>query len=687
MAYPALLLLLSLRLLLSLPAVGGGTSVSAAAVAPPAARCARTCGGVDIPYPFGVGEDCAMGRGYRIRCEAVNGTLRPFSGMFEVTRISVPDSKVWIRMNISWLCYDAEARQHVSEFLQNFTNSPFRFSSPDNRFFVIGCDTLAYIKSMPYITGCMPTCSGEQPKNGSCSGAGCCEVEVPKGLAILRTNLKNTAEPSRGSCSYLVLMEKATFNFSTTYLSSTVFWDEFQGRVPVVLDWAIRRHTCYGARKLGVYACASDHSECENATAGPGYRCKCSSGYQGNPYVKDGCEDINECHDNTTYPCAGKCHNTQGSYSCSCPPGREAINGACIANNKSTWVIPVVCASVGLVVLVTTIGCAYLIIEGRKLQHIRHRYFRRHGGLLLLEEIKSRQGTAFKIFSEAELQEATDKFSEERVLGRGGHGIVYKGLLKGNVEVAIKRCMSIDEQYKKEFGKEMLILSQINHKNIVKLLGCCIEVEVPMLVYEFVPNGTLFHFIHSSNGRHISLATRLQIAHESAEALAYLHTSASPPILHGDVKSSNILLTCDCTVKVSDFGASTLAPTDEAQFVTLVQGTCGYLDPEYMQTCQLTDKSDVYSFGVVLLELLTCKKPFNLEAPEDEKSLAIMFISMTNKDKLEEILDDQIKNDDNKEVLEETAKLAKQCLDICGVKRPSMKEVSERLDRLKQLMQ
>jgi serine/threonine protein kinase len=366
------------------------------------------------------------------------------------------------------------------------------------------------------------------------------------------------------------------------------------------------------------------------------------------------------------------------------------VNDRCMENQKSSsWVIPVVGASVGLVALVVTITCACLILQRRKLQHIKQIYFQQHGGMLLFEEIKSQQGSsiAFKIFSETELQEATDKFDEKRVLGQGGHGTVYKGLLKGNVEVAVKRCMSIDEQHKKEFGKEMLILSQINHRNIVKLLGCCLEVQVPMLVYEFIPNGTLFQLIHGNHGRQISLATRIQIAHQSAEALAYLHSWASPPILHGDVKSSNILIDCDYTAKVSDFGASILAPTDESQFVTLVQGTCGYLDPEYMQTCHLTDKSDVYSFGVVLLELLTRKKPFNLDAPDDEKSLALRFIYLTKEGRLEEILDDQLKNDESMEFLEEIAELAKQCLEISGINRPSMREVSERLDRLRKVMQ
>jgi serine/threonine protein kinase len=179
----------------------------------------------------------------------------------------------------------------------------------------------------------------------------------------------------------------------------------------------------------------------------------------------------------------------------------------------------------------------------------------------------------------------------------------------------------------------------------------------------------------------------MQIAHQSAEALAYLHSWASPPILHGDVKSANILINLDYTVKVSDFGASILAPTDESQFVTIVQGTCGYLDPEYMQTCQLTDKSDVYSFGVVLLELLTRKKPLKLGGPEDEKSLALKFISLAKEGKIEEIFDYEIKNEENMEVLEEVAELAKQCLEMSGANRPSMKDVSEKLGSLRKVMQ
>ena len=330
-----------------------------------------------------------------------------------------------------------------------------------------------------------------------------------------------------------------------------------------------------------------------------------------------------------------------------------------------------------------------MIRERRKLANIKEKYFRQHGGLLLLEQISSGQGTTFTIFTETELMEATDQFDEKNVLGRGGHGTVYKGTLKNGSAVAIKRCISMtDEQRKKEFGKEMLILSQVNHKNIVKLLGCCLEVEVPMLVYEFIPNGTLFHFIHGSNGSHnIPFSTRLRIAHESALALDYLHSCASPPILHGDVKSSNILLDNNYSAKVSDFGASIVAPTDESQFVTLVQGTCGYLDPEYMQTCQLTDKSDVYSFGVVLLELITGKKALNLEGPESERSLSMRFLCTLKEGRLMDVIDDSIKGEENNGLLEEVADLARQCLEMTGENRPAMRDVAERLDRLRKVMQ
>jgi serine/threonine protein kinase len=135
--------------------------------------------------------------------------------------------------------------------------------------------------------------------------------------------------------------------------------------------------------------------------------------------------------------------------------------------------------------------------------------------------MKSEKGLALNVFSEAELIHATDNFDNNRILGKGVYGTVYKGITKNNMSVAIKRCGVVDERQNKEFGQEMLILSQINHKNVVKLLGCCLEVEVPILVYEFVPNGTLFELIHGRNqALQISFSTLLRIAHKQLKDLA-----------------------------------------------------------------------------------------------------------------------------------------------------------------------
>jgi serine/threonine protein kinase len=218
---------------------------------------------------------------------------------------------------------------------------------------------------------------------------------------------------------------------------------------------------------------------------------------------------------------------------------------------------------------------------------------------------------------------------------------------------------------------------------VVKLLGCCLETQVPLLVYEFVTNGTLFEHIH--NASHTSMLPwppLLQIAVETG-ALSYLHSAASTPIIHRDIKSTNILLDDKYTAKVSDFGASRLIPLDQSQLTTLVQGTLGYLDPEYFHSSQLTEKSDVYSFGVLLAELLTGKKAFCFDRPEEERNLAMYFVSSMNENHLFEIIDQQVLNEGNAEQLKEIAMLMKRCLGLKGDERPTMKEVAMELEGLK----
>ncbi|KAJ3680198.1 hypothetical protein LUZ60_016476 [Juncus effusus] len=341
---------------------------------------------------------------------------------------------------------------------------------------------------------------------------------------------------------------------------------------------------------------------------------------------------------------------------------------------------------VGIVVLLLIVSFIHVANERRKLAKIREKYFQQYGGGMLLEEMKSKHGQYFTIFSEKELKEATNNFDKNNMIGHGGNGTVSKGTLQNNDGVAIKKCKTMDERQKKEFGKDMLILSQINHTNIVRIRGCCLEVEIPILVYELISNGTLSNLTHTKSASRISLKTHLRIAQETAEALAYLHSWASPPIVHCDVKTPNILLDENFMANVSDFGASVLALIEQNQFVTVVQGTQGYLDPEYVQSDQLTVKTDVYSFDVVLLELLTRRKAFYFEGPEEERSLSSRFLSLMKENRIEEILDDEIVNEKDLDLIKQVAKLAKDCLNLDGEKRPEMKEVAVELSRLRKTM-
>ncbi|PPD79818.1 hypothetical protein GOBAR_DD23266 [Gossypium barbadense] len=255
-----------------------------------------------------------------------------------------------------------------------------------------------------------------------------------------------------------------------------------------------------------------------------------------------------------------------------------------------------------------------------------------------------------KLFSSKKLEIATDQFNENRILGCGGQGMVYKGMLSDGRIVAVKKSKTISEGYLEQFINEIFILSQIDHRNIVKLLGCCLETEVPLLVYEFIPNGTLSHLIHDQNEEYPrSWDIRLRIAAEVASAISYLHSSASIPIYHRDIKSSNILLDEKFRAKVSDFGTSRSINIDQTHLTTQVLGTFGYLDPEYFYSSQFTEKSDVYSFGVVIVELLTGKKAVSTFGSQEKRGLVSYFMSSMEENHLLDIVDAEIGKDDQKD--------------------------------------
>ncbi|KAJ0763384.1 putative protein kinase RLK-Pelle-RLCK-IV family [Helianthus annuus] len=295
-------------------------------------------------------------------------------------------------------------------------------------------------------------------------------------------------------------------------------------------------------------------------------------------------------------------------------------------------------------------------------------FFKRNGGLLLQQQMSSGDDgnvEKTKLFTSKELENATDHFSDNQILGQGGQGTVYKGMLTDGNIVAVKMSKIKDESEIEQFINELVILSQINHRNVVKLHGCCLETEVPLLVYEFIPNGTL-------------------IATENGGALSYLHSSAGTPIYHRDIKSTNILLDEKFRAKVADFGTSRTHDVDQTHFTTKVQGTFGYLDPEYFQSSQFTEKSDVYSFGVVLVELLTGEKPIASFKVGETRSLATYFLSAMEENRLSEIIDPRVKIDGEEGgQVRRFGELAKRCLNLDGRKRPRMKQVGIELELIR----
>ncbi|CAH2037410.1 unnamed protein product [Thlaspi arvense] len=488
---------------------------SIAATAQDRSSCQSHCGVLPIPYPFGIGKDCHLNgnKWYEVICNSSSGNPVAFLSSInrEVVNISLPDPRGdtfgYIRIKNPITSLGCSNKEELSLAL-NMTGSPF-FLTARNTLVAVGCNNKAVMTDVrPQIGGCESTCdvgSGRIGQNTSCDGYRCCQAKIRSDrlqqFGIKIESLDGNATTTAG-CRVAFLTDEA-------YSPSNITEPELlygEGYATVDLGWftdmahnmSVDSRGCYS-----IFEGESDwsYSNYEACICKYGnylerrYRsCRCNSGYRGNPYLSIGCTDIDECEEAKAEGRnrCGKgenCVNIQGNHRC------ERIK------SKTLAIVLGICLGFG--VLVIGIGAWWLYKFIRKQREIKRKkkFFKRNGGMLLQPQLTSDEGSIEKtrVFSSKELEKATEKFSINRVLGQGGQGTVYKGMLVDGRIVAVKKSKAVDEDKLEEFINEVVILSQINHRNIVKLLGCCLETEVPVLVYEFIPNGNLFEHLHQDD--------------------------------------------------------------------------------------------------------------------------------------------------------------------------------------------
>ncbi|XBH60221.1 hypothetical protein VPH35_114848 [Triticum aestivum] len=629
--------------------------------------CLASCGDVDVPYPFGIGLDanCYL-PGFNLTCDTTVDPPRLLLGStdFRVVSISLANSTVRVIRKDALVSGNSIQGFPVSLVFggpvgKQSGDFPFFFSGEEpyslstrNELVVTGCNTQATLLghgNPDIISGCASFCfdrsvSSSTGLGGSgggkyCHGMGCCQTRISETMdgmprRLLFNMFINNLEDPIPLPEYVFVTEEGWFEQQGDLImqnrTSVVGLE-----VPILLEWEVlhngssanvsSRGDCSG--DVARHLCKSKFSHCKRRNRG--YSCHCNIGYNGNPYVSNGCKGIS--------------------------------------------IIIGVASGAGLILLVLI---AYFIsykFKHQRAQMLKRKFFEQNRGQLLQQLISQKADIAERmIITLEELEKATNNFDKARELG----------ILSDLHVVAIKKPKMVVQKEIDEFINEVAILSQINHRNVVKLYGCCLETEVPLLVYEFISNGTLYDHLHVEGPISLSWNVRLRIAIETAKSLAYLHSMALIPIIHRDVKSANILLNDNLEAKVADFGASRYIPLDKSGLTTMVQGTLGYLDPMYFYTGRLTDKSDVYSFGVMLIELMTRKRPFSYMASGD--GLVVHFATLFAEGNLLRILDLQVISEGGN-TIEEIAEIAVACVKLRGDERPTMRQVELRLEGVQPL--
>ncbi|CAM0150320.1 unnamed protein product [Urochloa decumbens] len=542
-----ILLLLSLQM----PAL-----VSSETPQPSPPGCPSMCGNVTIPYPFGLSEACSWNESFTLVCNHSFSPPRPYLGDIEVIDIAVETGEMRVYTAVSRRCFNSSkvvSDSHSWTF--DLTGSPYLVKPGRNEFTGIGCYNLALLhgkEDNSYFSGCLTTCTSldeaaSAGNSNGCTGLGCCQIPTPSDLDLIDVDWSKfgNREWKYSPCNYAFVAEKGWYNFSLNDLNGTgqMAYDVRVGNrsAPLVLDWAI--NVSQGG------ACVSPNSTRVNVRDGQGYLCNCSKGYEGNPYVKDGC--------------------------------------------KTTTA-----ASLFLALLL------WFVHKDRK-RRMRTAFFDKNGGKIL------KGAAGINIFTEKQLKKFTNHY--DTLIGKGAFGLVFMGITDDKQRVAVKCSIKEDKelhgrdnlQQGEDIVNEITFQFRNRHPNLVRLVGCCLETNIPVLVFEYISNGNLYNLLHFGTHKELPLPTRLKIATGSAEALAYIHSHGDDDRVHGDVKSANILLDENLMPKVSDFGSSKLLSVD--RYARAVAADMIYVDPVYMKTERFVKKSDVYSFGMVLLELITRK--------------------------------------------------------------------------------
>ncbi|CAL4987634.1 unnamed protein product [Urochloa decumbens] len=655
--------------------------------------CPTICGNVSVPYPFGIGANCSL-PSFDLTCDATHSPPRLLLGDGAAAGVEVTVTGIFLQNATMRVISHAIINQTSHVAAANGTwrlvsaAGPFVLSYNHNNFVALGCAVQATLLSddKSFISRCYASCWGntdhkEQPTGNrlcrECSGHSCCQAFIPIYSPSYDASLIRLDDPT-GTDGLLptvvmYIAEKGWIDdvwcriMAVSLGNGSKFFPidpppELLSAVPVILEWAMNSvwptqtgladMTSRCPTNRASSACISNHSNCidMNSIFRSGYACKCSRGYYGNPYLSDGCQDL------------------------SIGPSSQKRKGLSIGLGVGS----------GAALLVLGLGTIVLVrkVKLQRKKRLRQKYFKQNRGQLLQQLLVCQRADIAErmIVTEEELEKATNNFDKSRELGGGGHGIVYKGILSSQHVVAIKKSKIVIQKEIIEFINEVAILSQVNHRNIVKLIGCCLETEVPLLVYEFISNGTLYSHLHVEASISLSWKDRLRVAVETARALTYLHSLASTPVIHRDIKSPNILLDDMLTVKLSDFGASRYISVDLKGLDTTVQGTLGYLDPTYHTTGHLTDKSDVYSFGVLLIELLTRKKPTSYRSSQGF-SLVSHFVGLLSQGNLDQILDPQVAREGDGEIVD-IALLAQMCVKSSSEKRPTMRQVEILLESI-----